>query len=135
MNKTGRQEFTLVSNTDNRTAMARLVRAYRQSRCVGVAVELGLADRLAVSPRTAEELAAEVGAHWAPLLLIERVLPEQVGLEDLDDVLADLEMLTSPGGQERTEAEYTALLKRAGFKLERTIPTLTPVKILESVPV
>jgi hypothetical protein len=78
---------------------------------------------------------AAVGDSRAPLLLIERVLPEKVGPEDLDDVLADLEMLTSPGGQERTEAEYTALLKRAGFKLEKTIPTPTPVKILESVPV
>jgi hypothetical protein len=78
---------------------------------------------------------AAVGDSGAPLLLIERVLPEKVGPADLDDVLADLEMLTSPGGQERTEAEYTALLKRAGFKLERIIPTPTPVKILEAVPV
>lgn len=78
---------------------------------------------------------AAVSDSRAPLLLIERVLPEKIGPEDLDDFLADLEMLTSPGGQERTEAEYTALLKRAGFKLERTIPTPTPVKILESVPV
>lgn len=76
-----------------------------------------------------------VGDSGAPLLLIERVLPEKVGPEDLDDVLADLEMLTGPGGQERTEAEYTALLKRAGFKLERIIPTRTPVKILELFPV
>jgi hypothetical protein len=44
-------------------------------------------------------------------------------------------MLTSPGGQERTEAEYSALLKRVGFQLERIIPTPTAVKILESVPV
>jgi hypothetical protein len=77
---------------------------------------------------------AAVGDSGAHLLLIERVLPERVGPEDLDDVLADLEMLTSPGGQERTEAEYAALLMRAGFKLERIIPTPTPVKILESVP-
>jgi hypothetical protein len=76
-----------------------------------------------------------VGDSGAPLLLIERVLAEQVGPEDLDDLLADLEMLTNPGGQERTEAEYGALLKGAGFKLERIIPTPTPVKILESVPV
>lgn len=82
-----------------------------------------------------ERCRAAVGDSGAPLLLIERVLPENVGPADLDDVLADLEMLTSPGGQERTEAEYTDLLKRAGFKLERIIPTPTPVKILVSVPV
>jgi hypothetical protein len=74
------------------------------------------------------------GNSGAPLLLIERVLPEKVGPEDLDDLLADLDMLANPGGQERTEAEYNALLKRAGFKLERIIPTPTPVKILESIP-
>jgi hypothetical protein len=78
---------------------------------------------------------AAVGDSGAPLLLIERVLSENIGPEDLDDMLADLEMLTSPGGQERTEAEYTALLERTGFKLERIITTPTPVKILESVPV
>ena len=43
-------------------------------------------------------------------------------------------MLANPGGQERTEGEYAALLKRAGFKLERIIPTPTPFKIMESVP-
>ena len=62
------------------------------------------------------------------------MLPENVQPADLDDVLADLEMLTSPGGQERTEAEYAGLLERAGFKLERIIPTPTPMKILESLP-
>jgi O-methyltransferase domain/Dimerisation domain len=82
-----------------------------------------------------ERCRVAVGDSGAPLLLIERVLPERVGPEDLDEVLADLEMLTIPGGQERTEAEYTALLKRGGFKLERIIPTPTPVKILESFPV
>jgi hypothetical protein len=66
--------------------------------------------------------------------LIERVLPETIGPEALDDLLADLEMLVSPGGQERTEAEYRALLDEAGFRLERIIPTGTPIKILESVP-
>jgi hypothetical protein len=78
---------------------------------------------------------AAVGDSGAPLLLIERVLPEHVGPADLDAVLADLDMLTSPGGQERTEAEYTSLLERSGFKLERIISTPTPVKILEAHPV
>jgi hypothetical protein len=70
----------------------------------------------------------------APLLLIERVLPEKIGPEDMDDLLADLDMLANAGGQERTESEYNALLKTAGFRLERIIPTPTPFKILESVP-
>jgi hypothetical protein len=68
-------------------------------------------------------------------LLIERVLPDRIGPEDMDDLLADLDMLANPGGQERTESEYAELLQRAGFRLERIIPTPTPFKIVESVPV
>jgi hypothetical protein len=77
---------------------------------------------------------AAVGDSGAPLLLVERVLPEKIGPEALDDLLADLDMLANPGGQERTDAEYRVLLQRAGFKLERIIATGTPFKILESVP-
>jgi hypothetical protein len=43
-------------------------------------------------------------------------------------------MLANPGGQERTDEEYRVLLRRAGFKLERIIPTTTPFKILECQP-
>jgi hypothetical protein len=77
---------------------------------------------------------AAVGETGAPLLLVERVLSEKIGPEALDDLLADLDMLANPGGQERTDAEYSALLQRAGFKLERIIPTPTPFKIMESIP-
>jgi hypothetical protein len=77
---------------------------------------------------------AAVADSGAPLLLVERVLPQKIGPEALDDLLADLDMLANPGGQERTGAEYGALLQRAGFRLERIIETSTPFKILESVP-
>ena len=75
-----------------------------------------------------------VGESGAPLLIVERVLPKKIGPEALDDLLNDLDMLANPGGQERTDEEYSVLLRRAGFKLERIIPTTTPFKILESVP-
>jgi hypothetical protein len=52
----------------------------------------------------------------------------------VDDLLADLDMLANPGGQERTESEYADLLQRAGFKLERIVPTPTPFKIVEALP-
>ena len=39
-----------------------------------------------------------------------------------------------PGGQERTEAEYAGLLGKAGFRLERVIPTTSVVSIVEAVP-
>jgi hypothetical protein len=49
---------------------------------------------------------------------------------------ADLEMLVmTPGGRERTEPEYAALLAAAGFRLTRTIPTESPFGIVEGVPV
>src|ERR1700674_512698 len=75
-----------------------------------------------------------IGESGAPLLLIERVLSEKIGPEDMDDLLADLDMLANPGGQERTRSEYEALLERAGFRVERIMPTPTPFKIVESVP-
>jgi hypothetical protein len=81
-----------------------------------------------------ERCRAAIGDSGAPLLLVERVLTEKIGPEALDDLLADLDMLANPGGQERTDAEYSALLKRAGFKLERIVPTPSPFKILESIP-
>lgn len=43
-------------------------------------------------------------------------------------------MLTAPGGQERTEPEYRALLGKAGFKLTRVVPTESAVSIVEAVP-
>lgn len=81
-----------------------------------------------------EHCRAAVGDSGAPLLLVERVLPEKIGPEALDDLLGDLDMLAIPGGQERTATEYSDLLQQAGFKLQRIIPTPTPFRILESVP-
>jgi hypothetical protein len=47
----------------------------------------------------------------------------------------DLEMLLLPGGRERTEEEFRALLERTGFKITRTIPLPSMVSIIEAVPV
>lgn len=38
-------------------------------------------------------------------------------------------MLANPGGQERTDAEYGALLQRAGFKLQRGRAVCHPVRL------
>lgn len=57
------------------------------------------------------------------LLLVEEMLS------------ADRDVLVSPGGQERTEAEYRALLAAAGFTLSRVIPTGTRVDIVEGLPI
>ncbi len=48
---------------------------------------------------------------------------------------ADLQMLVVTGGQERTEAEYRALLGEAGFSLTQVIQTAGFMSIIESQPV
>lgn len=65
------------------------------------------------------------------LLLIEMVVP--AGNEPHYSKILDLEMLTSPGGIERTEEEYRDLFAQAGFRLARVIPTKSPYSVIEGV--
>jgi hypothetical protein len=74
----------------------------------------------------------EVARPSAPLIIVERVLPERVTSADLEAVLADLNMLVLLGGRERTEAEYGQLLARAGFRLDQVMPTGTEFSIIEA---
>ncbi len=70
----------------------------------------------------------------AKLLLIERVL-KPANQPDPGKFM-DLQMLVvAPGGRERTETDYRALLDKAGFSLKRVISTAGPVAIVESQPV
>ena len=65
------------------------------------------------------------------LLIIEMVVPE--GNEPHPSKILDLEMLTLPGGLERTASEYGALVGRAGFRIERIIPSQSAFSIIEVV--
>ena len=48
--------------------------------------------------------------------------------------LLDLEMLVlTPRGRERTKAEFTRLLRGAGFRLSRVIATESPLSIVEAI--
>ena len=67
----------------------------------------------------------------AKLLIVEMVLP--AGDEMHPGKLLDLTMLVMPGGQERTEAEYAALLDKAGFRLTRVVPTQSAASVVEAV--
>jgi hypothetical protein len=49
--------------------------------------------------------------------------------------LLDLEMLTLPGGRERTEAEFRALLRQGGFELTRVVPTQSMACVIEGRPI
>jgi hypothetical protein len=67
------------------------------------------------------------------LLIIEMVLP--AGDTPHPGKVLDMVMLVFQGGQERTEAEYGALLGKAGFRLSRVVPTASAVSVVEAVPV
>jgi len=63
------------------------------------------------------------------LLIVEMVLPP--GEAPHPGKMLDIVMLTLPGGQERTEAEYRTLLEKAGLRLSRVVPTSSAVSVVE----
>jgi hypothetical protein len=65
------------------------------------------------------------------VLIVETIVPEGDGPHY--SKILDLEMLTSPGGVERTAAEYAALLAEAGLRLTRIVPTRSPFSVVEAV--
>jgi hypothetical protein len=64
------------------------------------------------------------------VLIIETVLP------DADTPhpgkIFDILMLVAPGGQERTEQEYSTLLGKAGLRLTRVVSTESAVSVVEA---
>ncbi len=66
------------------------------------------------------------------LLLVEWALTE--GNVPSAGKLIDVVMLLMTGGRERTVEEYRQLLARAGFRLNRVVPTSTDLNIIEAVP-
>lgn len=66
------------------------------------------------------------------VLLVERVIPTD-RTPELHVLESDVIMLVAPGGKERTEAEYRALLKAADFELTEFIPVLSPYSLIEAV--
>ena len=65
------------------------------------------------------------------LLLAEMVVPD--GNEPHPSKVLDLEMLTLPGGLERTADEYAKLFEQAGFKLNQIVPTRSAFCVIEAV--
>jgi SAM-dependent methyltransferase len=67
----------------------------------------------------------------ATLLLLERVLPEQPAVEAAPRYLIDLTMLVlTPGGRERTPAEFHKLLEAADFEFLGVTSTGGPYDII-----
>ena len=67
------------------------------------------------------------------LLVVEAVVP--AGNEPSPAKEFDMAMLIYPGGMERTENEYRALYRAAGFELVGITPTPSPVSVIEGRPV
>jgi hypothetical protein len=66
------------------------------------------------------------------ILIVEQVLTDAP--ESVLAKLLDLEMLVmTPGGRERTEPEFSELLREAGFRMDRVIPTPSPVCVIEAL--
>ena len=63
------------------------------------------------------------------LVIVEMVIPDDGSPSAAQ--LMDVNMLAILPGRERTQAEYSALLKRAGLRFERLVPTHSPFQILE----
>lgn len=85
-------------------------------------------DELAERILTAIHKAAKPGAK---LLLVESVI--KPGNDPDLGKIVDLEMLVvTQGGRERTERQYAQLLEKAGFRLQRIIPTHSPVCVIEA---
>ncbi len=68
------------------------------------------------------------------VLLVERIMPEALEptAEHRMATLSDLNMLRGPGGCERTEHEFRALLHGSGLRMTRVLPA-GPMHVIEAV--
>jgi precorrin-6B methylase 2 len=69
------------------------------------------------------------------LLIVEGVYPPRIEPSDESRGAAsnDVNMLVCTGGRQRSEDEFRALLKSAGFTLTRIVPTPARVSVIEGV--
>ena len=86
-------------------------------------------DEDAVRILSAVRRAAPLSAR---VLLVEALIADE---GELFPKVLDVVMLAVTGGRERSAAEYELLLKAAGFRLARVIPTQSQCSVLEAVPV
>ena len=64
------------------------------------------------------------------ILIADRLIPE--GNAASEAKLFDLNMMVTAGGEERTEAEYAALLTASGLRLTRVVPTSSYMSLIEA---
>ncbi|ORA85653.1 hypothetical protein BST31_25370, partial [Mycobacterium marseillense] len=68
----------------------------------------------------------------AKLLLLEMVVPDHD--REFLGHYADMEMLVLAGALERGLEQWTDLLRRGGFRLQRVVQTAGPLCVIEAVP-
>ena len=74
---------------------------------------------------------AAMGGRRGRVILLESVL--QPGNAPDFGKIIDLEMMTMPGGRERTADEFRGLFASAGFAMTRIVPTASPLSIVEAI--
>ena len=74
----------------------------------------------------------EAALPQARLLVIETMIADVPG-PDWSKIM-DVMMLWITGGRQRSRSEHERLLNTADFRLERVIPTMSDLSILEAVP-
>jgi hypothetical protein len=67
------------------------------------------------------------------VLIVERLIPAD-RRQAVPALLSDVNMLVLTGGQERTNAEYGALLATAGLRLATVRPVAFPYGVIEGLP-
>lgn len=65
----------------------------------------------------------------ARVLILEMVVPRTPAAHPANEL--DIVMMAIPGGMERTQQEYADLAAKAGLRLDRVVPTMSPYSILE----
>jgi len=71
-----------------------------------------------------------MGSKKGRVILLEAVVPP--GNTPHFSKVLDLEMLTMPGGRERTEDEFRRLFAKAGFELTRIVPMESALSVIEA---
>ena len=72
-------------------------------------------------------------AAGGSILLVEKVMTP-CNATSFEMIMQHITLLLETGGRERTEDEYAALLQAADFALTKTIPTESPLSVIEGVP-
>jgi hypothetical protein len=78
-----------------------------------------------------KNIATAMSAKRGRVILLEMVLRGDAE-PDLGKLL-DIEMLTMPGGRERTAEEFKALFARSGFEMTKVVPTQSPLSVVEAM--